>query len=334
MRDSNKTKFLDNVKNTYDDERFVEYFRDYLANRSIHSVRNKKTTIKQFRNFLDEYHPDTDFWDVSTKEVNDWKNELDLQDYAPRSVRGKMYNLSTVFRYGVKMKLIEENPIRGLDELTEYGVSLKDGKSSKDEEFLSVQQYKKIEDTCHKIRDKLVVQLLWTTGIRPSELVQIQIDDIDHEERSIEIINAKTPDREPNSRRVVYYPYSVKRTIDIWLHQGERDAYLRSDESNYLLLTETFDRMHVNRVTEICDERARDAGVQKVLYEDVNGEERRWVNATLFRTSHASQAVKNGIPIVYLSKLMGHEDIETTRDNYIHLKDDDTKDVARKYCPT
>lgn len=100
--------------------------------------------------------------------------------------------------------------------------------------------------------------------------------------------------------------------------------------SLYLFITYRSEQFRSNLVNDIVKEAAHEAGVQEKLYEDAAGNPRWKVTAHTMRHSFAVQSLKNGMDIRFLSKVMGHENLETTK-KYLRVTDDDTRQMVRRY---
>ena len=91
----------------------------------------------------------------------------------------------------------------------------------------------------------------------------------------------------------------VEQTLTKCLYRGGRDAYLRSEESDYLLIGQSSEQLNSDRPTEILHDYAKEAGIQTKVDEGPNaaGAHRNSVTSHAFRHSFAVHQVKNGMPI-------------------------------------
>jgi integrase/recombinase XerD len=172
--------------------------------------------------------------------------------------------------------------------------------------------------------------------VRVQEAVNIRKQDIDRDERSITVTTIKSGRYEEDNERTVYYSRSMERTLKRWLDRGGRSKTQGADgddDDGHPLVTREAPWMGENRITEIVDEVADRTDLQDDLYTDKAGNDRNWIVGHLFRKSYGVHRTKNGMPIAYLTELMGHSDIETTRDHYLKFREDDIRDAERKYAP-
>lgn len=277
---------------------------------------------------------DEEFLEPDMITVEEFVDHQLLHGYAESTIENRVYDLSVLFKYLVKKGIVDSNPIQK-DEF-DMGVSSSDG--YKEIRYIETDDYDLLLDEIEDTRDFLMVQLLWNCGVRAVELVNIEISDIadyndddDVPPRSIEIETAKNNGYED---RTVFYPARVERTLKKWLERGGRDAYLRSDESDYLLLGQSSEQLNSDRPTEIIREYASDAGIQAKVDKGPNaaGEHRNTVTSHAFRHSYAVHRVRNGMPIVFLADLLGHSDVSQTRD-YLRFKKEDHQEADKRYRP-
>jgi integrase/recombinase XerD len=321
----------DTIDNVVGADIIRKHLNRVKARKSSSTLRNRRVALRQFADFCER--EGLSFDEIAKEHVNEWIDEFLLDEYAPRSIRTKVYDLSSVYQYLEGRDVVNENPIEDVD--------LKDFSGTKigeytDVRYLEIDEYEAMVDACSKLRNQLLIEFLWETGCRASEAVSTRISDIDREERSINIETAKQGALSASKSRTVYYSRSFSRTLQKWLDRGGRSKYLgvSSDGDGYLLVTKEAPSMAVNRVNEIVHKLASEdyADIQQVLYTDASGTERNRVTAHAFRHSYAVHRVKNGMPLVYLQDLLGHEEIEVTR-KYLQFRDDDVAEAERKYRP-
>lgn len=305
------------------------------ARKSESTLRNHKSSLKGFAEYLDNVG--IPLFDVSALDIEDWVNTLLADDYAPRSVRVKCYAVSAVYQTFQKRGFVGENPIEEADGISDLSATRLE--QHRDEEYLTLDEYKKLRDAADTLRDRLVIELLWNTGVRVSEAVNIRISDIDRDERSIEITSAKTNRHATPESRTVYYSRSFGRTLKAWLDGGGRARYPGAHgDHDYLLVSSHEDQMGDARPSKIVRETADEAGIQEVLYTDRSGRDRNRVHAHLLRKSYGVHRIRSdtgggSMPLPYLQELMGHDDISTTRDRYLRFRQDDVKEAERNFSP-
>jgi len=301
---------------------------------SHNTLKNRRVSIKQFSEFSIE----EDLRNVGSVEVDDWVSTLLADDYAPRTVRAKTYALSAVFQELVTREFIESNPVEE--------VSVEDLEQTKQDEYhteqnkgqyLSVEEYDALVEEADSLRDKVLVRLLWQTGVRVAEATDIRISDIDRDSRSITVRNAKSGKYSDTGTRTTYYNRQFSVLLKKYIDDGYREAFVglseEKEDTGHLLVSKENYSLHKQYITKYIAEMAEDAGIQEVMYTNRQGDEMKRVNAHILRKSYGVHRTKNGMPLAYLSELMGHSDVTVTKENYLHFREDDIEEAERRYAP-
>ena len=139
-----------------------------------------------------------------------------------------------------------------------------------------------------RMRDKLILELLYSTGLRVSELVKIKIRDVDFDERTI-LVKGKG-----NKERIVLFDLNTKKDIVHYLHW-------RFQKSQYLIINKNGDQISTRYVQMMIKDYAEDAGITKN------------VTPHVLRHSYATHLLKNGVDIRVIQQLLGHSSLLTTQ---------------------
>jgi integrase/recombinase XerD len=304
------------------------YFRTTIANCSDDTVKNRSTSVRQFTEWYG-----SDIIEVDTSDVNDWKEYLQLEEYGYRTIRQKVYAISTFYNWLIDRQDFETNPVDDVEidhfEKTKQSENL-------DREYVTKDEFKKMIDACQTTRESLICRLFWDTGVRIGEAVKIKCKpnggDIVRRNKSIEIKSGKTRKMEEDDKRTVYYSQSLESILVEWIDNNKRNSYFGAT-GNYLIVSDEAEQMAKKTVSDIIRDVADRAGVLKVIYVDKSSNERYFPHPHSLRKSYAVYRTKSGMPIAYLSDLLGHNDIQTTRDEYLEFRDDDIRDADRRYRP-
>ena len=207
-------------------------------------------------------------------------------------------NLSSFFSWLEAEDYIIKSPIRRIHKIRT---------GSKVKETLSEECIEKLRDSCLHIRDLAMIDLLYSTGIRVGELVNLNIGDINFEEREC-IVYGKG-----NKQRKVYFDAKAKVHLKRYLEQ--RKDY---SEALFVTLDSPFERLKISGV-EI---RLRKLGRLASLDQKVHPHK--------FRRSMATRAIDKGMPIEQVQKLLGHQQIDTTM-HYAMVNQSNVKIAHRKF---
>lgn len=166
------------------------------------------------------------------------------------------------------------------------------------------------------LKNELMIRLMFQTGVRQSELVKIQVDKIDREDRTIRLYSPKTDDW-----RTVFYQDSLDVLLDHWLDH-ERQAVATAEESPYLFPGPRNKSHRPRYVNGIVTQAAENAGIQECKGEDAVGRQLSKITSHSLRHGHARRAVRSGVPLPGIKATMGHADISTTQKYLIFATED------------
>lgn len=195
------------------------------------------------------------------------------------------------------MKDIIKSPVRRIHKVR-TGTTVK--------ETFSDESIEKLRDGCADVRDLAIIDLLYSTGIRVGELVNLDRKDIDFEERQCVVYG------KGNKERQVYFDARTKLHLLNYLES-------RTDNNNALFVT--LDNPH---------ERLKISGVEIRLRELGRKLEIERVHPHKFRRSMATKAIDKGMPIEQVQKLLGHQQIDTTM-RYAMVSQNNVKISHRKF---
>jgi len=330
-------------------EQAISVFHSYKEKQSENTAREYRRHVQYFTEYLNE-HTDVDLWSCHSGHVEEYYLKMLEDGYAPSSVRVAHAGISDFYqvveefgqdgRRGFPQISIDQDP-------TEYASPERlDGmhkKSKKEMEGgdrpLSQEEVSELIDNvpAPTVRNKLICKILYQTGIRRSELVRIKLEDIDFEERRIDVDDVKTED----SREVWYQPI-LDSLLSMWI-EADRPAVFYADESDYLFPTKRGVRMQEQTVSEVVSQAAENADLQEEIYQTkrpTNAKDGyktptvKRVGAHTLRKSFGVHFINQGGDISFLADLLGHEDIETTKDSYLKYSSKDLRNSARQYGPS
>jgi integrase/recombinase XerD len=176
-----------------------------------------------------------------------------------------------------------------------------------------------------ELRNELIIEILYRTGMRRSELSRLRPESVTFNDTNIQF---EVEDVKGDKARTVWTNNGIRTLLDVWMNV-ERETVYRADESEYLFPSQKSDRITPDMITNMVAEAADDAGLQEVLYVDKNGSEKRRIGAHALRHSYANRMItgENSIDLARLQDLMGHESIDVTRE-YLAFKDKQKRDAA------
>lgn len=259
-------------------ERTIKYYREIIE-RFVDSIDEsiKHTSTDKIRNYLSEYKNDNNCNSVTIdnlrRVLSSFFSWLEDEDYIVKSPVRRIHRIKTL--QAVKETFSDEN-------------------------------IEKMRDECNSIRNLSIIELFISTGMRVGELVNLNISDINFEERSCIVLG------KGNKQREVYFDARTKIHLLQYLNT-------RSDESEALFVSmkKPNQRLSISGIELIIRKLGIDTNINKV-------------HPHKFRRTLATMAIDKGMPIEQVQKLLGHVKIETTL-HYAMVNQNNVKISHRKY---
>jgi integrase/recombinase XerD len=305
----------------------IETYLDRIAGlKSDETHKTFTSNMRQFEQWLNEN--DYDICNIEPLELEQYFIQMNNEGYAPNTVANRFESVRGFYQFlSDKLGAIEQSPVEDLKR-SDY---VQKGTKKHDHAELVYITPEEKELMCENVptptlRNELIIRLLWQTGVRKSELVEIEIEDIDREARSIDVWSNKTKEW-----RTVYYQPSLDLLMEQWIDGGYRSSYMPAEDSPYLFVTERSDQMSPKTVNrKIVRQAAENADIQEVMYTDNAGQKRYRITAHTLRHGHGVQALKSGIDVRTVQKHLGHAKLEMTM-KYLQLVDSDVREGYRRF---
>lgn len=163
-----------------------------------------------------------------------------------------------------------------------------------------------LRDSCSEIRDLAIIDLLASTGMRVGELVKLNREDINFNERECVVFG------KGNSERVVYFDARTKIHLKNYL-----DSRLDTNPALFVTLAKPHERLMIGGVETRLRQIGKYAELQKV-------------HPHKFRRTLATRAIDKGMPIEQVQRLLGHVKIDTTM-HYAMVNQTNVKNAHRKF---
>lgn len=284
----------------------------------------RNNDLKIFNEWLEETGRPTDPLELDRDDLKAYFLHLAEQGYAPNTIGTKYESVRVLYNHLEDEGEIDEDdhPFESLDKS-----KFANGKSMKHDgdeiTYLIQEQKESLAENVGKprLRNELLIRLLWQTGMRASEVVRIELGKLDQENRTIRIYAPKT-----DSWRTVKYHPNLDLLLDRWLNGGYREGYAMAHKSDYLFPGQSNEHLYEKQPNMIVREAADNAGIQKDAYTGVDGRQMNRITAHTLRHGHAIHAIDQGIDIKRLKEHLGHQDISTT-ERYLQFIDQDVTDA-------
>lgn len=270
--------FLDAKKIEGCSERTIQYYRVTITHMlSQFTTPIRKITTDEVRSYLVDYQK--------------------INNCSKVTVDNVRRNISSFFSWLEEEDYILKSPMRRIHKIKTKTVV---------KEVISDENMEMMRDGCSEIRDLAMIDLLYSTGIRVGELVNLDISDVDLERR--ECIVYGKGDKE----RRVYFDAKAKIHLQ---------SYLASRCDDNLALFVTLDSPHDRLKISGVEIRLRELGKTLGLPR---------VHPHKFRRTMATRAIDKGMPIEQVQKILGHSQIDTTM-QYAIVNQNNVKSSHQKY---
>jgi len=285
---------------------FLSYLK-YEKNASPHTIKSYKTDLNQLAEFLKEKG-------ILLREVDNvllrgFLARLHERKEMKSTVARKLASIRSFLQFCVKRKWLEDNPAKVVSTpkqemhipsfLSEQEVA----------NFLELPYSNKILD----LRDKVVLEFLYATGVRVSELVGINLEDISLEERLVRVKGKGKKER--------LLPFGKKAEESLMKYLRGRSSINKGRiDQKALFLNYRGQRLSPRSVERIIDKYIRLSALQ------------RKISPHSFRHSFASHLLSRGADLRVIQELLGHESLATTQ-KYTHLDLAQLVKVYRKSHP-
>ena len=259
------------------------------------TIISYKYDINQFNNFIKKKKKT--FKSIIKKDILNFLQSLKLKNVKNKTKSRKIFALKRFYKFLMSERIIKNNPMEKIDiPKSEDTISI----------TLSADQIKKILKFVSKktndykdIRSNLIIELLYSTGVRVSELISIKTNNIDLQKKSILI----DPPEKGKSRkeRIVFFAEQTKEVIEKYLEF--RKIYFKEKDSPWLFPSNnTNDFLTRRRVLQIMHNLADKIKIDKNL-----------MHPHSFRHAFGNHLLNSGADIRVVQKLLGHSSIITTQ---------------------
>ena len=270
--------FLDAKRIEGCSERTIQYYRT-TAEHLLGQIKTpiRKMTTDEIRTYLVEYQQTGHCSKVTVDNIR--------------------RNISSFFSWLEEEDYILKSPMRRIHKIKTKTVV---------KEVISDESMERLRDACTELRDLAIIDLLYSTGIRVGELVQLNISDVNLEQRECIVFGKGEKERR------VYFDAKAK------VHLSEYLAS-RSDDNPALFVTldAPYDRLKISGVEIRLRELGKRLSIERI-------------HPHKFRRTMATRAIDKGMPIEQVQKILGHSQIDTTM-QYAIVNQSNVKTSHRRY---
>lgn len=279
---------------------------------SSHTVRAYAGDVVQFAQFLEQRYGDLSWAQVEPAVVRAFLSELHRLALSPRSIERKIAALRAFFKYLQVQGVAKSNPAQAV------------GTPRRDQQLPQVLTQSDVEQLLNapqgddplSIRDRAALELLYATGIRVGELVQLRLQDVDFAQHTLRIAG------KGNKVRLVLFGRAAHEALSEYLAHARPELLAKGNgpDEGWLFLNHRGTRLTDRSVRRIVDR-----------YLGASGSGFKPSPHSL-RHSFATHLLDSGADLRTVQELLGHANLTTTQ-IYTHVSRERLKEVYRKAHP-
>lgn len=257
-------------------------------------------TIKYYKEIIEKFVNsfDKSIKQISTNEIRNYlSNYKDNSSCGSTTIDNIRRVLSSFFSWLEDEDYIIKSPVRRIHKI-KTAVVVK--------EVLTDENLERLRDECENIRDLSLIELLISTGMRVGELVNLDINSLNFEDRSCIVLG------KGNKEREVYFDAKTKLHLKEYISKRND-----SNDALFVSMREPHQRLSISGIELIIRTLGINSNINKV-------------HPHKFRRTLATMAIDKGMPVEQVQKLLGHVKIETTM-NYALVNQSNVKISHRRY---
>lgn len=281
-----------------------EKFLNFLENEkrySSHTIINYRNDLDTFFSYI-ESEAISSLEEIDFKVIRNYLVYLYDNNYSKASVARHISSLRSFYKYLLSENIVKDNPM----------IFITNPKQDKKlPKFLYEEEVEKIFDypdlsNPKGIREATILEFLYSTGVRVSELSNTKLKDISFSEHKIKILG------KGSKERYVLYGKRLSDLLDLYLSKSR--PVFDKNNSSYLFLNDSGNQLQDRRVRTIID------NLLKKHASKIH------ISPHMLRHSFATHMLNNGADLRSVQELLGHEDLSTTQ-IYTHISNDRLRKV-------
>ena len=288
---------------------WVQAYEAYLKMEKRASANTVSSYLRDVRQFADDlYDRDIALTDALPRDIRAYTDELTRRGKSPATVTRSLASIKSFYQYLLSQGAVDQNPAKGVAPV-KVERKLPQVLTGKEVELFLEQP----ECTDLKgYRDRAMLELLYATGIRVSELIGLDVDDLNLPGG---VLKCFSKGRE---RVIPLYPAAI-RALTEYLH-NVRPQLVETEEETALFVNMSGERMSRQGFWKLIKHYQEKAGIKKDI------------TPHTLRHSFAAHLLENGADLRSIQEMMGHADISSTQ-VYSKLLNQKIKDVYKRAHP-
>lgn len=285
----------------------IQSFCDYLLidkHYSNNTIDSYKRDLLKFSHFVDK----KDLRNIDKSDIKNYLKDLKDNNINERSIARNISSIKSFYKFLIIEKVITDNPSDSIN-LPKLGKKLPNTLS--EEDINKLLDIKLIDN--YSYRNKAMIELMYATGLRVSELINLKVYDINLNEAMV-----KTMGKGSKERIIPLGDYALN-ALKKYIYEY-RSTFFKKEVNDYLFLNNHGEKITRQGFFKIIKKIARDQGINKDF------------SPHTLRHSFATHLLKHGADLRIIQELLGHSDVSTTQ-IYTHMSNEQLEDTFKQYHP-
>ena len=271
----------------------IKSFIDYLQlekKYSQNTVKAYENDIKSFSEFNKKEFGQSSLNKANYSQIRSWIVKLVESKISNRSINRKISSLNTYYKFLLKIEEIKENPLDNHKALkTKKTIQL----PFSEKEVINALDINNFKDSYEGKRDRLIIEMLYSTGIRRIELVGIKLKDLDFSSSRIKVLGKRNKER--------FIPMLESTILLVKEYLDYRSELNRIKDKDFLFLTSKGEKIYENLVYRITNK----------YFDYVSSKVKK--SPHILRHSFATHLLNNGADLNAVKDLLGHSSLAATQ---------------------
>ena len=267
------------------------HFLNFEKRYSPNTITAYQNDLEQFENYLITHYQVSGISDVTYQMIRSWIIQLSGENVSNRSINRKLSSLKTYYKYLIKENLVSENPLLKV---------IAPKTSKKLPEFVREETMNQLLDDVNfseefsGIRNRLIIEIFYFTGIRLAELVNLKEEDIDLERMQISVIGKR------NKQRIVPITGQLAESIKVYQLAREKIFEINKPNNNFFV-TDKGHRIYRELVYRCVNSYL---GMVSTLHKK---------SPHILRHTFATHMLNNGADLNAIKEILGHSNLSATQ---------------------
>jgi len=285
-------------------DNFINYLQ-YEKRFSAHTVLAYSTDLTQFYDYLESTYKVKDFSEVNHLLIRSWIVQMMQEKMSSRSINRKITTLKTFYKFLLRQGTVTENPMLKIQSpKTSKRLPVFVEKAQMD----TLLDHVEFGEDAEGLRNKLIIELFYATGMRLSELTGLRLKDVDLHAGQLKVLGKR------NKERIIPFGSELKRKIEAYL------AVRKAGSNDHLLLTASGEKMYEKLVYTIV----------KQYLSLVTTIDKK--SPHVLRHTFATHMLNNGADLNAIKELLGHANLSATQ-VYTHNTVEKLKNIHKQAHP-